>query len=107
MSETRSATDLLYAMQGLALARSLPIPADLAGLKVFLPFLEDLREDNALFVLHFVSQADPQGELPYVASISRGRMERAPEVAVRANSMGIAIAQAILEYAHHCWNFEW
>jgi hypothetical protein len=74
---------------------------------VFAPLLDDLREDKALFVLHFVSPSDEAGEGPYVVSIGGGRLGQAPGITARDSSVSTAIARAVLEYAGRCWNFDW
>ena len=65
MSDMRDMDELLYALQGLSLARNLPIPEALGGLEVFASLLDDIRQDKALFLLNFSPQpnADGQGAL--------------------------------------------
>lgn len=100
--------EVLYALQGLSLARSLPVPEVLAGLKMFAPFLDDIRQDKALFLLNLVPQPNEEGKPPYLASVGGGLLrDGGGPIVIGDDVMEMALARAILEYARRCWHFEW
>jgi hypothetical protein len=97
----------LYAMQGLALARGLPVPSDLRGLDVFLPYLEELQNEGLVFVLQLGSSPDNGEAERYVASIDAGLLGGERHIEIIDASMSAAVAGAILEYARRYWHFDW
>jgi hypothetical protein len=108
MNDTQGIDEILYALQGLALARSLPIPKSLTGLQVFAPFLDDVRQDKALFLLGLVPQPNDEGKDPCVASIGGGlAWDGGDPITIGDSTVEGALARAILEYARRCWQFTW
>ncbi len=108
MNDERVPNELLYAVQGLSLARNLPVPKALVGLEVFVPFLGDIRQDKALFLLKFIPQPNAESKAPYVASVGGGQLwDGGAPIVVGDDMMERALARAILEYARRCWHFEW
>src|SRR5262245_3658093 len=100
MNNARSLGDLLYALQGLSLARNLPIPEVLAGLEVFAPLLDCVRQEKALFLLNFNPRPNDDNKPDYVASISGGlRWDGGAPIVNGDDVMESAVARTILEYA--------
>jgi hypothetical protein len=108
MSNEKDPDELLYALQGLSLARNLLIPEALGGLEMFGPLLGDVRQDKALFLLNFIPQPNAEGKAPYVASVSGGLLwDKGAPVVIGDETVEGAVARVILEYARRCWHFEW
>jgi hypothetical protein len=107
MTEPGSANDLLYALQGLALHRNLPIPADLGSLHGLLSFLDELREDKALVLLTFPPWSPGGDKAPYAVTIGSGLLSGGSGIKVEDESLPVAVAQAVLDYARRCWGFDW
>ena len=108
MVDAHDAADLLYALQGLSLARNLPIPKALVGLTVFTPFIDEIRQDRALFLLSLIPQPNDGNKDPYVASVGGGILwDGGDIIAAGDDIMEKATARAILEYARRCWHFDW
>ena len=108
MNEAQTSDDLLYALQGVSLARNLPIPDVLAGLEVFTPLLDEIKQDKALFLLKFIPQPNDENKPTHVASVSGGvLLDRGATIVTGDDIMERALARTILEYARRCWDSEW
>ena len=108
MLEERRTPDLLYALQGLALARNFPIPEALVGLEMFAPVLDDIRQDKALFLLNFVPQPNEKSKPRHAVSVSGGLLwDGGTPILAENDVMERALALAVLQYARRCWRFEW
>lgn len=100
-------TDLLYALQGLGLARGVPPPDNLDCLAPLLPYLEELLADRSLVLLEFMP-ADPSSpSSAFVASISRGLLGGEAHITCGGHTPVIATARALIDYARRCWGFRW
>jgi len=108
MNNARDSDNLLCALQGLSFSRNLPIPEVLAGLEVFAPLLDEVRQEKALFLLNFIPQPNDENKPAYVASISGGlRWDGGAPIVNGDDVMARALARTILEYAFRCWDFGW
>jgi hypothetical protein len=108
MNDVRDPGEMLYALQGLSLARNLPIPEVWGGLEMFVSLLDDIRQDRALFLLKLIPQPNAETNAPYVASVAGGLLwDGGAPIVVGDDMMERALARAILEYARRCWHFEW
>jgi hypothetical protein len=108
MTDAPDTRALLYTLQGLSLARNIPIPVALTGLATFEPILEEIRRAGGLFLLNFIPQPNPKNKPSYRVSISGGEhWDGGATVVAEDAMMERAIARAVLEYARRCWDFVW
>jgi hypothetical protein len=106
MRTPTSAPERLYAMQGLALARNLAVPDEIRGLRVFMPYIELMRQDGAVFILQMHPLAG-NDEPKIGVSIFGKPLGPGGSIATSASTLEEAIILATLEYASRCWSFRW